>query len=65
MTEEQAPYKVNRRGGMRPGAGRPEGSEYSKTIRLRVTPHQFDVITKAAKAAGMTVSEYARIKLLT
>lgn len=61
MTESMEKYT---HGGKRDGAGRRPGREYTRIIKIRCTPDQFDTITKMASVAGMSISEYVRKKVL-
>lgn len=52
------------RGGPRKGAGRPPEKEpKNKVLRVRLTEAELQNIARAARAEGLTLTEYVRSKL--
>lgn len=57
--------KPGQHGGARPGAGRPPAGEQKRKVRtFKASDEEWAEIRRKAKMAGLTISEYIRIRVL-
>lgn len=56
--------KTSGRGGYRPGAGRPPSDDKKKSRTFKATDTEWSQIKEKAAQAGLTASEFIRLKSL-